>query len=130
MPVNRNRRRYFFLVLATIGIGLASRSRFVPELIYPYLGDVLYALMIYFLIGFLFPRISALQVVLISILICFAIEISQLYQADWILEIRRTKLGGLILGFGFLWRDLICYLIGGMAGFGLERLFLNSSKSS
>ncbi|WP_373331494.1 hypothetical protein [Salmonirosea aquatica] len=39
------------LIIATIGLGLASRSSFIPSLIYPYLGDGLYALMIYFMIG-------------------------------------------------------------------------------
>ena len=41
-----------------------------------------------------------------------AIEISQLYHAPWIDSIRRTTLGGLILGFGFLWSDLACYAVG------------------
>ncbi len=26
--------------------------------------------------------------------------------------IRQTTLGGLILGFGFLWSDLVCYALG------------------
>jgi hypothetical protein len=30
--------------------------------------------------------------------------------------IRRTTLGGLILGYGFLWSDLAAYLLGIMAG--------------
>ena len=126
MPPNRNRILYFFLIIVTIGIGLASRSRFIPELIYPYLGDMLYALMTYFIIGFLFPGISLFRVALISIGICFSIELSQLYKADWIMAIRNNKLGGLILGFGFLWSDLVSYFIGGMLGIGLENLILKN----
>jgi len=120
MQINRNRINYALFIIVIIGIGLVSRVDIIPKLIYPYLGDVLYALMIYFIIGFLFPRFHPLKVALISIIICFFIEISQLFEPDWIIKIRRNKLGGLILGFGFLWSDLISYIIGGVIGFGLE----------
>jgi hypothetical protein len=40
------------------------------------------------------------------------VEISQLYHAPWIDSIRQTALGGLVLGFGFLWTDLVCYSVG------------------
>jgi len=120
MQINRNRINYALFIIVIIGIGLVSRVDIIPKLIYPYLGDVLYALMIYFIIGFLFPRFHPLKVALISIIICFFIEISQLFEPDWIIKIRRNKLGGLILGFGFLWSDLISYIIGGVIGFVLE----------
>ncbi len=45
-----------------------------------------------------------------------AIELSQLYHAPWIDSIRQTTLGGLILGFGFLWSDLACYAVGVVLG--------------
>ncbi len=45
-----------------------------------------------------------------------AIELSQLYHASWIDSIRQTTLGGLILGFGFLWSDLACYAVGVVLG--------------
>ena len=41
-----------------------------------------------------------------------AVEVSQLYHAPWIDSIRHTTLGGLILGFDFLWSDLVCYAVG------------------
>ena len=122
MQINRNRIIYSLLIIVIIGIGLLSRADFIPKLIYPYLGDILYTLMIYFIIGFLFPRFHSLKVALISIVICFIIELSQLYEPDWIIDIRSYKLGWLILGYGFLWSDLISYIIGGVMGFGLEYL--------
>jgi len=42
----------------------------------------------------------------------FFVEISQLYHTPWIDSIRQTTLGGLVLGFGFLWTDLIWYSVG------------------
>ena len=55
-----------------------------------------------------------------------AIELSQLYHAPWIDSIRQTTLGGLILGFGFLWSDLACYAAGVGVGIILERSDLAS----
>jgi hypothetical protein len=45
------------------------------------------------------------------------IEMSQIYHAPWIDSIRHTTLGGLVLGYGFLWGDLACYAVG--IGLGL-----------
>ena len=116
----RNRVFYFFLIILTIGLGLFSRTEYIPALIYPYLGDLLYATMFYFLIGFLLPRLSSLSVFLISLGFCFFIEITQLYQADWINVIRQTRIGSLVLGHGFLWSDLLAYIAGSLVGFVLE----------
>ena len=52
----------------------------------------------------------------ISLVLAFAVEVSQLYHSPWIDGIRSTTLGGLVLGFGFLWSDLVCYLVGIAAG--------------
>jgi hypothetical protein len=48
----------------------------------------------------------------ISLGLAFLVEISQLYHAPWIDSIRQTTLGALVLGFGFLWTDLVCYSVG------------------
>ncbi|SHN30816.1 Protein of unknown function [Mucilaginibacter sp. OK098] len=47
-----------------------------------------------------------------SLLFCYSIEFSQLYQATWINSIRHTVIGGLILGETFVWGDLLCYTVG------------------
>ena len=130
MPIPRNRIQHFFLIIGTIGLGLVSRSRFIPQAIYPYLGDMLYALMIYFIVGFLWREASSFKVAALCVLVCFSIELSQLYQAEWINGIRSTRLGGLVLGFGFLWSDLLCYSIGTLVGVGLEHVFQKRSDRS
>ena len=56
----------------------------------------------------------------------YCIEISQLYQADWINAIRGTTLGALVLGHGFLWSDILCYTVGvGLAILIDFTLFIN-----
>ena len=104
--------------------GLASRkfSYLLPSFIADYSGDTLWALMVYFLIRFIFIEYSVLQVAVISISFAFLIEFSQLYQAGWINAIRDTRIGGLVLGYGFLWSDLICYTAGILAGIITDKL--------
>lgn len=129
MKTSRNRIHYLFFIILTIGVGLFSRSRFIPDLIYPYLGDLLYCLMYYFIMGFLFPKMKAVNVLLYCIAICFVIEISQLIKVDWLNEIRSTTLGKLTLGSGFLWSDLVSYSLGGLLGFGFENYILKNKLS-
>jgi hypothetical protein len=63
---------------------------------------------------------------LLSLLFCFDIEILQLVQIDWLLAIRKTTLGHYILGQGFLWLDLLCYVIGSFTAYYFDKLFLSS----
>lgn len=88
-----------------------------------YLGDALWALMIFVFIGFIFKTMDTKKVALIAILFCYSIELSQLYHASWIDNIRKTTLGGLILGYGFLWSDLWAYTIGIAIGVIIEVLY-------
>ncbi len=120
----RKRLTYAFLAIITITLGLLSRSPIIPAFIYPYLGDILYALLIYFLFAFLFARKAETAIALLALIFCVAIELSQLYHAPWIDNIRATKLGGLILGFGFLWSDLLAYAAGVSIGWLLEVCYL------
>lgn len=76
--------------------------------------------MIFIGFGFLFPKIETKELAVISLLFCYGIEMSQLYHAPWIDSIRATTLGGLVLGYGFLWSDLIAYTIGVGIGLFLE----------
>ena len=107
--MRNNRILYFLLCISIIALGILSRK---TEIIPLFVGDILYSIMIYFLIRFLFLKIKLQKTAFISLLVCYAIETLQLYQADWINEIRHTVLGRLVLGQGFLWSDLLAYTFG------------------
>jgi hypothetical protein len=122
MKKNRRRFVYFLLIVLTILTGLASRhfANHLPEWNKAYVGDSLWALMVFFMIGCLFKRESSLWIGGAALILSFLIEFSQLYQAHWINVIRANKVGGLVLGFGFLWSDLVCYTAGIAFGVILE----------
>lgn len=130
--MKRNRIVYFLLIIITILAGLGSRhyGGHLPSWVHLYLGDSLWALMVFWMVGFLFRQKATGWVAVVSLLFSYIIEISQLYHAPWIDAIRATTLGGLVLGFGFLWSDMLCYTIGIVFGMLMEIVFLNKKKIS
>ncbi|MBF4516443.1 DUF2809 domain-containing protein [Flavobacterium sp. ANB] len=96
-----------------------------------YIGDLLYAVMIYFLVRILFTNQKSLQIIILSVSICYGIEFLQLYQAEWIVELRKTLFGRYVLGQGFLWSDILAYTFGVLFAFIMERIiFRNSNQKS
>ncbi|MBP2283233.1 hypothetical protein H4V97_001551 [Flavobacterium sp. CG_23.5] len=115
----KNKRiHYLITILTIILLGIFSRQIPIVPLC---VGDILYAIMIYFIIRLLFLKTSKHKAALIAISICFAIEFSQLYQADWITAIRNTVAGHYVLGQGFLLIDLVAYPFGIFIAFILDR---------
>jgi hypothetical protein len=47
-------------------------------------------------------------------------RVEPVVHGPWIDLIRRTMLGGLALGYGFLWSDLACYAVGVGLGVVIE----------
>lgn len=118
----KNRVKFILFALLLIPIGLATRN-YGNEFMKLYVGDSLWAMMIYFGFRFLFPN-QSLKAFWFALSFCYLIEISQLYHAEWIDSIRQNRLGGLILGFGFLWTDLVAYFLGILGGFWLENIYI------
>jgi len=129
--MNRNRILYLVLVVITIIVGLLTRrfSAYLPDIINLGLGDALWAVMMYWIMGFVFPRCSIKKLAILSLMICFIVETSQLYQAEWINNLRSNRLGALVLGRGFLWSDFVAYTIGVGACLGIETYLKTSEKS-
>ncbi|ADV96214.1 uncharacterized protein DUF2809 [Bacillus sp. AtDRG31] len=128
--MKRNRWIYAVFTILIIGLGLGSRafSSVLPDTLNTYLGDSLWAAMIFTGCGFLFRKLKTMITGIISLSFCFVIEFSQLYHAEWIDQIRDTSLGGLVLGYGFLWSDIEAYTIGIAACAAIELLVLGIKK--
>ena len=113
------------IALILILIGLATRQ-YGNEWMKLYAGDVLWAAMIYWGFKFLFAQ-EPKRTAFYALIFCFLIEFSQLYHEPWIDQIRNNRLGGLVLGFGFLWSDLVCYLVGVFCSYFVDnRIFFKS----
>lgn len=111
--INSPRVSYFMLIIATVMLGLLSRKlTFIPL----WVGDVLWATMVFYMLSFVFINRPLKQLVIISLFFCYGIELSQLYQAVWINQIRQTTFGKLVLGQVFSWGDMLCYTLGVIIG--------------
>jgi Protein of unknown function (DUF2809) len=108
-----------------LGIGSRRYAHDLPGFIAAYAGDTLWALAAFLGLGLVLPRASTRTIALLAMSFSVAVEISQLYHAPWIDSIRQTTLGGLCLGFGFLWSDLACYTLGVLLGILIERIALD-----
>ena len=121
----RNRLGQVFYIIIVILLGLASRryGALLPAWLATYSGDVLWGLMVYLIVGLLLPKQMIIYTAMTAFVFSASIEISQLYHAPWIDVIRSNRLGGLLLGYGFLWSDILCYAIGIAMGVGLELFY-------
>jgi hypothetical protein len=117
----KSRIAYFILIILTIIIGLLSRHFTVIPL---FIGDVLWALLFYFMFRFLFIKAGTKTITICSLIFCYAIEFSQLYKAPWIDSLRLTLFGRLVLGSVFNWGDLLSYTAGIILGI-ITNWFIN-----
>lgn len=134
LPSSRRRNRAVYLIAAGVvtALGLASRryAAVLPEVVGRYAGDTLWALMAFLVIGLCVPDWSTRRVAVAAIAVSYLVEASQLYHAAWIDAVRRTRLGALALGFGFLRSDLVCYAAGVAAGAFVEVATASRARSS
>lgn len=106
---------YYLLAVAILiaaGLGVRDFAASLPVFVAEHFGDALWAAMIYCGLRFLLHKASPAMTAWVSVFFCFGIEFSQLYQAEWIVALRHTGLGALVLGQGFLFLDLIRYSAG------------------
>lgn len=116
------RRRRGPLLVATfvvVVLGLACRTPLSPSFAELYLGDVLWGALFFLLFAVWQPSAPSWGLGLVAVAATELIEVSQLYREPWAEDLRGTKLGGLLLGHGFSWSDVLCVALGA----GLAALF-------
>ncbi|MEG2286717.1 MAG: DUF2809 domain-containing protein [Ruthenibacterium sp.] len=99
------------LLFAALGIVLRMFTASLPLFLANYLPDVIWAGAVYCFVAFLLAG-NPLWHALAALVVSFAVEFLQLYQATWIVSVRSTLVGRYLLGTGFLWSDLVCYAVG------------------
>ncbi len=105
---------YLLLFIFFTWLAIATRTHAVwfHPFVQEYGGDTIWAGMFLFFLRIFWGKANLLKLALICYLIGVSVELLQLYHAPWIEAIRQTRIGGLILGFGFLWSDIVCYAVG------------------
>ncbi|MDD6016134.1 MAG: DUF2809 domain-containing protein [Prevotellaceae bacterium] len=105
-------------IIVLIPLGLYSRHlKWIPE----ETGDALWAMMVFCLWRIILVKQSLRSVAIISLTHSFLVEFSQILRWSWLVSFRSTFIGHMMLGQGFLWTDLLAYLIGILLIFCLFR---------
>lgn len=112
----RSTTHTLLLLVGTVALGLASRRypSVLPTFVALYAGDVLWASMVFWVLTLLRPNGEGRHLAAIAFAIAVVVEGSQRYRAPWIDALRASPFGALALGQGFLWSDIVCYLVGVM----------------
>lgn len=119
---------YFIIFISSLLLGLFIRSltSHFHWLVNLMLGDIVWAFMVYYFIRLLFTKISPLKTLFVGVLFSFIIEFSQLIQNDFMNYLRTFKVIALIIGYGFLWNDLLSYSIGIGSAYWMDRFYLKN----
>src|SRR3954447_1770437 len=114
------------LALAVIACGLSLRwygfPLGLPAFVVKYGGSLLWATMVFLLVGVLLPRLSRAQIAAIAMAIAVVVEFSRLVHMPWLDAFRLTTAGALLLGRIFSPWNLLVYGVGFALGFGMDRL--------
>lgn len=127
---------YLLLFAFFIWLALATRNHktWFTLLVVKYGGDVIWAGAFLFLLRIIFIKTPLYKLAVLCYVLGVLDELSQLIKTPWANELRSTTLGRLMFGVGFVWSDLICYLIGTLFAWGLifliERYLLKEKATS
>lgn len=113
-PQIRNRLIYAALTVCTIAAGLATRAfpSLLPAALGKYPGDSLWAVMVFFGFGVIFPRLTTLRLACLALAFSFTIETLKLCPSNWLSSMRQTAIGHLVFGRAFTWQNYFAYSIG------------------
>ncbi|WP_275200075.1 DUF2809 domain-containing protein [Bradyrhizobium sp. CSA207] len=114
------------LALAVIACGLGLRwygfQLGFPAFVVKYGGSLLWATMVFLLVGALLPRLTRNQLTAIAVAIAIVVEFSRLVHAPWLDAFRLTTAGALLMGRIFSLWNLVAYAIGIVFGVWIDRL--------
>ncbi|WP_456770920.1 ribosomal maturation YjgA family protein [Bradyrhizobium sp. USDA 4448] len=109
------------LALVVIACGLSLRRYGfplgLPAFVVKYGGSLLWATMVFLLVGLLLPRLPRSQLAVIAMAVAAVVEFSRLVHTPWLDAFRLTTAGALLLGRIFSLWNLAAYAVG--IGFGI-----------
>jgi hypothetical protein len=127
---NMNKRRAVFIIYALIATVLGILSRIIHtgnHIFDKYLGDALYAVLIYLILGIVQPQITLSRKIAISTFLVLLIEMFQLTEIPLRLSYSSNILLRIIsiaLGTKFSLFDIVAYLTGLIVIYLLERFII------
>ncbi|NUS19244.1 MAG: DUF2809 domain-containing protein [Mesorhizobium sp.] len=114
------------LALIVIACGLSLRwygfPLGLPAFVVKYAGSLLWATMVFLLVGVFLPHLTRRQLAVIAMMIAAAVQFSRLVHTPWLDAFRLTAAGALLLGRIFSLWNLLAYAVGIAFGVWIDRL--------
>jgi hypothetical protein len=114
------------LALVVIACGLSLRwygfPLGLPAVVVKYGGSLLWATMVFLLVGMLLPLMTRSQLAAIALAIAVVVEFSRLVHTPWLDAFRLTTAGALLLGRIFSLWNVVAYAVGIALGVWIDRL--------
>jgi hypothetical protein len=106
---------------AVVGAGLLSRRHPLPGVLAEHTGDALYTVAAFFALAWLAPSVRGPTLAALAFACSAAVECAQLLPWPWLVDLRHSRLGALVLGQGFQWVDFLAYAVGALAAWAFDR---------
>lgn len=99
------------VILCAAGLFVRRLNAAHPNFFTAYFPDTAWTMAVYCGFGLLFCKDARLHFPA-ALAVSYIVELLQLWHPPFLEALRATTLGGLVLGYGFLWSDLVCYTVG------------------
>ncbi len=128
--VTRQRWMYVGLGVATLAVGLAVRFAplGLPWFVVKYGGSTMWALMVYWVLAFVWPKRSVGWIALAAGVIATLVELQRLYHSPGLDAFRHSLAGILLLGNFFSVRDIVAYWLAIAVGAAVDGVWVRAAR--
>jgi hypothetical protein len=129
-PLARQRLKYVGLGMVTLVVGLIVRFAplGLPWFVVKYGGSTMSALMVYWVLAFLWPRLGVSRLALIAGVIATLVELQRLYHSPGLDAFRHSLAGVLLLGNFFSVRDIAAYWLAIAVGAVVDGTWVRAAR--
>ncbi len=113
-------KKSFIIALFTFLIEVIIALVINDNIIRPFVGDILVVIFMYYFIK-AFINTKTINIAIFTLIFSFIIEILQYFKFVEIIGLRHNKAARIIIGTSFSWIDLLCYFIGFILLFFIDK---------
>ena len=99
------------------------------KIIRPFVGDILVVIFMYYFIK-AFINTKAIYIAIFTLIFSFVVEILQYFNFVEMIGLGHNKVARIIIGTSFSWIDLLCYFVGFILLFLIDKDLKNNEKSN
>ena len=113
-------KKSFIIALIIFLIEVFIALYIKDQIIRPFVGDILVVILIYYFIK-AFIKTKAIYIAIFTLIFSFLVEILQYFKFVELIGLGNNKAARIIIGTSFSWIDLVCYFVGFIVLFFIDR---------